>query len=296
MKELIESLRRQNLTDARDKIENLCESITPLSDVKFSSALFRGEITPSNNIVVDSHLRSIQTQLNKVLNPTFELFKDDVLYLELCKGITTFDRVTQAIGLEGGTFGDNFVASQNLYLSAISSYRKYIPNFYQGDLDFSISPLKLRLAIEIYFKNMIGFVEAKSETLVGKHKGKISNYPLSISDLLRFFNDRRFRKYAKIPMPLSIIQDINYWSNNLVHTGIISYPWQTMTAIDFLKPLFYTARKDGSTHIEGFNYLDLSFEQESLVDDLSGFLSGRGKKVEVLCLKRTSRPLEGAYY
>ncbi|MBC3421951.1 hypothetical protein [Pseudomonas sp. RW3S2] len=296
MKELSNAIHIANLWDAQIKIDAIDIPNCFQDDEAFSQALFRGNLAQDESRVISAHLKAIKTQLKKVLNPAYELFKEDAVHLEFCKGITTFDQITKSIKLKGGTQGDNYIASQNLYLSAISSFRKFIPNFYQGDLELSLAPLKLRLAVEIYFKNMIGFIDAKTECLSGRRKGEIKPYPLSIADLLNFFSHRRYKKYAKIPMSIAIIKDINYWSNNLVHTGVISFPWQTMTAFDLLKPLFYTAKENGDRHLEGFNYLDRSFKQEDLTHDLNVFLSRHNNKVEVTCLKRTDRPLEGTYY
>ncbi|UVM20038.1 hypothetical protein [Pseudomonas wadenswilerensis] len=296
MKELVKAIHIINLIKAKNKIDAVDVPEHFKNDEDFSKFLFRGELVQNGGAVVSAHLKAIKTQLGKVLNPTYENFKEEAVHLEFCKGITTFDQITKSINLNGGTQGDNYIASQNLYLSAISSFRKFIPSLYQGDLELSIAPLKLRLAIEIYFKNMIGFIDAKTECLAGDRKGEIKPYPLSIAELLNFFSNHKYKKYAKIPMSISIIKDINYWSNNLVHTGIISFPWQTMTAFDLLKPLFYTARENGDRHLEGFNYLDRSFKQKDLIRDLNAFLSRGTNKVEVRCLKRTTHPLEGAYY
>lgn len=296
MRDFVKAIHIMNLFEAKKKIDAIDTHDCFQDDEAFSKALFRGNLYQDEGTVISAHLKALKIQLEKVLNPTYEIYKEEAVHLEFCKGITTFDQITKSIGLNGGTQGDNYIASQNLYLSAISAFRQYMPNLYQGDLELSLSPLKIRLAIEIYFKNMIGFIDAKTEHLVGKRKGQIKPYPLSIADLLRFFSNSKFKKYAKIPMSISIIKDINYWSNNLVHTGIISFPWQTMTAFDLLKPLFYTQHENGGWHLEGFNYLDLNYSQEDLVSDLNSFLSSHHSKVEVRCIKRTTRPLEGAYY
>lgn len=289
-------LNLQGLHDAKEKIDRINKDAIPLSELDISKHLFGGDISPKNKTVVAAHLHALGKQLNSILDASADDLKTDELYLEFSKGLTAFDRATGAIGLTDNTFGDQFIASQNIYLSAVSSYKRGVPNFYQGDLNLSLVPLKLRLAIEIYFKNMIGFSGAKSEVLRGEQKGRISNYQLKISEILSFFAHKKYRKYANIPAEMSIIQDINYWSNNLVHTGIISYPWQSLTAIDMLHPLFHTKRENGKLNLEGFNYLDLTHKQSDLISDMNKHLSKSRIKVEISCFKRTHRPIEGAYY
>jgi len=193
-------------------------------------------------------------------------------------------------------YGDNFIASQNFYLDAVGSYKKHVPNFYQGDMNFACIPLKLRLAIETYFKNMIGYASSTQEFLTGRRKGDISPYPLSISDLLRFFENKNYSKYIKSPVNLGVLRDINYWSNNLMHTGIISFAWQNLSAIDYLSPLFYTKHENGYIHLEGFNYFSPDHDQSELARDLSDFLSDRTKKISVYYFKFTEKPFEGAFF
>lgn len=296
MKNIYHEINVINLRDAKNKIEAIRRDSEVLDDVSFSRGLFRGGIRSGDETVIAAHLQSIDVQLGRILDSSHELLKMEALCLEFNKGITLFDRLTGSIGLDGGAFGDNFIASQDLYLAAISSYKKLVTVFHQGDMEISLMPLKLRLAIEIYFKNMIGYVSAKSVALSGRFKDKVSIYPLQISELLRFFSDKRYRKYAKLPVNLGIVSDINFWSNNLVHTGIVSFPWQSLSAVDLLAPLFNTRRDDGGLSIQGFNYLDLKYSQEELVRDLNFFISKNGRRVEVRCEKRSNRPIEGMFY
>ena len=291
----LNSIRKDNLIEANDKITaKLGEGYEPFSEKELSSLLFRKPLDPKCNESITAHLQAIKCQIEKVLSSSYQ--KDDVIFLEFSKSLTLFDDLTQAIGLTGHTRARNYIASQHLYCDAISSYQKYIVNLHTTDLDFAYIPMKLRLAIEFYFKNMLGFAYAQKKFLAGKRKDKIVDYPLSISELLRFYGHKKYNKYVKLPLDVSLIQDINYWSNKLVHTGIHSYAWQNLTAVDFLKPLFNTVRNDGSRHLEGFNYLNLDYEQEKMVEDLNKFLSNQRMEIKVLTYQRGDKPIEGAYY
>jgi hypothetical protein len=163
-------------------------------------------------------------------------------------------------------------------------------------MEFACIPLKIRLAIEIYFKNMIGYVSAEQTYLSGPRAGETLPYPLSISDLLKFFEYKFYKKYIKLPIEISILRDINYWTNNLMHTGVISFAWQNLTAIDLLHPLFYTKHENGTLHIEGFNYLSPDYELNALEKDLNKFLSTKTKRVYVKLLDIQDTPIEGAFY
>jgi hypothetical protein len=287
------------LKNAKDKVDAKVDELKPNYDeAALSNLLFRTPLDKTNDNSTHAHLQAINTHLNKFFREDEDprLVKRECLCLELSKSITLFDHLTNLLGIDGGMYGDNFIASQNFYLDAISSYKNYVPSFYQGDINFSCIPLKLRLAIEVYFKNIIGYEYSKQEILTGKRKGKTLDYPLSISDLLRFFSDKKYKKYVKLPINIEIVKDINYWSNNLMHTGVISFAWQNLTAIELLHPLFYTKHENGSLSIDGFNYLDLNQDQQALAKDLNIFLSDNHKKVDVQLFKHGKKPREGMFY
>jgi hypothetical protein len=163
-------------------------------------------------------------------------------------------------------------------------------------VNFSCVPIKLRLAIEIYFKNMIGHIGSRQEFLVGKRKGEICDFPLSIADLLKFFSNKKYKKYANLPVRIQTVMDINYWSNNLIHTGITSFAWQNLLAMDFLAPLFRVKHENGDYSLEGFNYRDLRYGQQDLGRDLSNSLSDTRKRVTVGLLRIEEMPIEGMFY
>lgn len=295
MGQLIKSIRTDFMQSVKESVEQKYNEIKPsFTDSELSNLVYRGQIDPENKDFIGAHTQSIKRQLDRLYSEDF--FKVDEIFLEFSKSITLFNQITQAFEIDGGTYGDNFIASQNFYLDAVGSCKIHVPNFYQGSMQFSCIPLKLRLAIEIYFKNMIGYRSSSQEFLLGKRRGDVTLYPLSISDLLSFFSHPRYKKYCKLPMDIEILKDINFWSNSLVHTGVISFAWQNLEAVALLKPLFYTQHENGGIHIEGFNYLSPDFGQEDLEKDLNNFLSNKSRKVSVKLFPFSDKPLEGAFY
>ncbi|MFU4813142.1 hypothetical protein ACM706_18505 [Pseudomonas aeruginosa] len=295
MNDLLAVLQFQNLCLIKDAISRTIDAQEEVSPEQLSNYLFRREVGDRDKAVISAHLTTIEGQLEKILNLENKYYKQQGLFLEYSKGITRFNELTNSIPVEGGTLADNMIIGQHFYQSARSTYIK-APVLYQGNLDISMIPIKLRLAIEVYFKNLIGFSSAKSTYLSGKRKGKEFNFSLKISDLLSFFSHAEYKKYADLPVSISILKDINVWSNNLIHTGLISYPWQSIAAVELLKPLFKTELDDGRWNIEGFNYLNLNYAQEALAEDLGKYLSNQKAGVVVNLFKRGGRPVEGSYY
>lgn len=268
---------------------------TSFTNKELSELLFRESIFSHHENYTSAHIHTIHQQLEILSNEPF--LKHDILQLEYCKSLTLFNSITESLNTNARVYGDNFIASCNFYYDSIGSYKNYISSYYQGDMNFSCIPLKIRLAIEIYFKNMIGYISSVQEILTGKKKGEICDYPLSISKLISFFQKEENNKYLdSFPVELSILQDINFWANNLVHTGIISYAWQNIAAIEFIKPLFKTRIDNITFHMEGFNYLSPNYKQEDLISDLNSFLSTKFRRVTVSCEIFKDKPLEGAFY
>lgn len=291
MNEISRLINMEFMRAVKEKVDAKYDEVKPsLSDTELSKLLFREQLDKNNGELIAAHIQCIHKQLKHI-----DTDREGVL-LEFAKSITLFDNVTGVFKIDGGVYADNFIASQNFYLDAISSCKKNVSNCYQGDIGFACIPLKPRMAVEIYFKNMIGYISSEQECLHGERKGNIKPYPLSIANLLSFFMNRNYKKYIKSPVDLEIINDINYWSNNLVHTGVISLAWQNLEAIELLNKLFNTKHENGSIHIEGFNFLSPDFNQHDLATDLSKFLSSKNKKISINLFKFTSKPFEGAFY
>ncbi|CAM0556679.1 hypothetical protein EHLJMEHL_01767 [Vreelandella titanicae] len=291
-----EKLIQKNFMQAvKENVDEKYNEIKPLfTDSELSNLIYRKQLDPENKDLMGAHIQSIKKQLDRLYSEDF--LKTDEIFSEFSKSITFFNKITKAFEIDGGTYSDNFIASQNFYLDAVGSCKNHVPNFYKGSMEFACIPLKLRLAIEIYFKNMIGYISSSQEFLKGWKKGKQALYPLSISDLLRFFICKRYKEYCKLPIDIEILKDINFWSNSLVHTGVISFAWQNLEAVELLKPLFNTKHENGTIHIEGFNYLSSDFSQEDLEKDLNDFLSNDFREVSVKLFPFFEKPIEGAFY
>lgn len=296
MHELARHFMLEHLKEARGRVQAKFDELKPdYDDATLSKLLFRTPLDRTNDDSKLAHLQAIRIHLDYLLEQDPKLVKVDSLHLEFSKSLTLFERFTGMLGTTSGTHGDYFLTSQQLYRDAIGSYKNFVACTYQGDLDFSYIPIKLRLAIEIYFKNMIGFNDAKVEIPQDRKPSIAKDYPLSIAELLKFFSHKKYKKYAKLPIDLEIVRDINYWSNNLVHSGVISFAWQNLAAVDFLDPLFNIQHENGNLSTEGFNYLDLNYKIEDLADDLGRFLSRR-QKVTINLSPRMQRPVEGSFY
>lgn len=295
MSDIAKLIQMNFMNSVKEKIDEKYEEINPLfTDSELSTLIYRGRLCSENKDLVAAHIQSIKRQLDRIYKEDF--FKTDEIFLEFSKSITIFDRLTKMLQIDGGVYGDNLITSQNFYLDAVRACKKYVPNFYQGSMEFACIPLKLRLAIEIYFKNMIGYISSSQEFLSGKRKGEVIAYPLSIADLLNFFSNNRYKKYCELPVDIQVLKDINFWSNNLIHTGFISFAWQNLQAIELLKSLFNTKHNNGGIHIEGFNYLSRNFTQDDLKKDLNGFLSSQSRKVSIELFQFSNKPIEGAFY
>jgi len=295
MSEIMEILQSDFMQSVKEKIDKKYEEINPsFSDSKLSNLIFRGEINHKNTDFIAAHIQSIKTQLDRIYND--DRFKRKEVLLEFSKSITLFDQFTKALNIEGGTYGDNFIASRNFYQNAVEACMNSGLNVYQGSMEFSCIPLKLRLAIEIHFKNMIGYKSASQKFLTGKRKGSTTLYPLSIADLLNFLTHTKYKKYCTPPIDIEILKDINFWSNNLIHTGVISFAWQNLQAIEFLKPLFSIKLEDGRWSLEGFNYLSTDAAQQDLENDLNEFLSNHLREISIKLFKFSNKPIEGEFY
>lgn len=288
-------IRMDFMQNVKYEVDRQHEKIKPsFTDLELSKLIYREQLNPNNEKLIAAHIQSIKRQLDRLY--TEDYFKTDEIFLEFAKSITLFNQFTETLQIDGGTYGDNFITSQDFYLDAVSSCKKHVPNFYQGSIDFACIPLKIRLSIEIYFKNMIGYLSSSQKLLTGRRKGEVTLYPLSISSLLRFFLDEKYKKYCELPIDIEILKDINFWSNSLVHTGVISFAWQNLEAVELLNSLFYTEHENGNINLEGFNYLSPNYSQNSLEKDLNNFLSNSKKEVSVKLYSFSEKPIEGAFY
>ncbi|WP_447878459.1 hypothetical protein [Serratia fonticola] len=297
MRELIRFMDLSFLNEARDNCNKKSDYLDrKLTELEFSKNLFRIPLDKKNYKSISAHLQSLHKWLNDILDEEKNKnYKTDQLYIEFKKNISIFDNYTNVLGMTGYIQADNFITGNSFYRDAVASYMKPIPQFYIGDYDIACIPIKLRMAIECYIKNMIGFISAKQIILNGKKKGKESDYVISISKLLQFFQDDEYKKYANLPVNPSILQDINYWANSFMHTGVTLFPWQSLSAIELLEPMFKHWNESKKFSLHGFNSLNMEHSFNDLVKDLNTFLSSDHKKVEITLLPRSKYPTEGVY-
>ncbi|KHS76247.1 hypothetical protein RC79_06565 [Pectobacterium brasiliense] len=289
-------LGRSFLTEAKEKCEHEKNKIfldEKLTEIEILKHVFNDDFRVKNKKLISAHLQALHTQLQKILSPELEsTFKIEGLFVEFAKGITIFDHITKTLEMQGGTYGDNRVFSNNFYYDASRAIQKRPHPFYQGDLEIACIPMKLRLAIELYIKNMIGFKGAKKKNRIGK----VVNHTVKISELLNFFQDKYFIKYVNLPVSIDTLKVINTWSNKFIHSGVIPLPWQSLTAIDMLYPLFNIWRDDKEFSLNGFNFINLNHSQDEMLKDLNLFLSEKSKSIITVELSpRCERPFEGVY-
>ncbi|WP_157037510.1 hypothetical protein [Erwinia piriflorinigrans] len=287
---------RSFLEEAKEKCEHEKNSQLlnkELTDTEFLKHIFSDDLNSKNKEIISIHLQALHTHLKKILSPESEnTFKTEGLYVEFAKGITIFDGITKTLEMEGGTYGDNTVFSNNFYYDASRAIKKMPHPFYQGDLEIACIPMKLRLAIELYIKNMIEYKGAKKKY----KKGKERNYSVTIAELLGFFQNEKFNKYVDLPVSINTLRSINTWSNKFIHSGIIPLPWQSLTAIDMLYPLFSIWNDDRNFSLNGFNFINLNYSQDEMLKDLNAYLSEKSKMpITVELYPRCEHPFEGTY-
>lgn len=104
----------------KEKVDEKYGEINPsFEDSQLSRLLFREQLDPKNIELTHAHIQVIHKQLNRLYSDEF--LKVEAIFLEFSKSITLFDSITRILEIDGGVCGDNFIASQNFYLDAISS-------------------------------------------------------------------------------------------------------------------------------------------------------------------------------
>jgi len=120
----------------KENVDKKYNEIKPsFTDLELSHLIYRGQLNPNNKDLIAAHTQSIKRQLDRLYSE--ELFKEDEILTEFSKSITLFDQFTKTFKIDGGAYGDNFIASQNFYLDAVGSCKSLVPNFYQGSMDFA---------------------------------------------------------------------------------------------------------------------------------------------------------------
>ena len=279
------------LQEITEKVNEKYKEISPdFSDIELSNLLFGKTKKKDNNKIIPAHVQAIKKQLDLINEESFE--KNRVVIHEFCSSIAWFNRFNNTFQLNGGTYRSNYLTSRDCYVDALQAIRS-MPQFYQGSIEFARIPVMLRLAIEIHFKNMLG-IQA-----VYQKKGEAEDrYDISISNLLDFFGKAAGKKFCNLPIDIQIIQNINYWSNSFIHSGVLNYAWQSLQAIDFLAPLFKIEHENGGYSLEGYNYLSPDFSQDEIIKDLENFLSHKRKNIQIRIdyEKFSEEPLEGQFY
>lgn len=194
---------------------------------------------------VPHHLIMMVEQAEKILalEPNSRLFglpyhEDDnnelvKLFISDIEQFTTLDRVD--LGLGRSTWAQSRIGENAFFHLANSPL---LPHTYKsidqhaGDVfDIYSIPFKLRIALELKLKTIIGF-ESCTITQNGK---KTTSKELPFTNTLN-----RLIKIncLKTPCSLQNIQNIYQWACNFCHTGEKEYIWITMKALDLVSPLF----------------------------------------------------------
>lgn len=166
MSQIAKLIRMDSMQSVKESVDEKYNEIKPLfTDLELSNLIYREQLNPNSKDLIAAHTQSIKRQLDRLYDEDF--LKIDEILVEFSKSITLFNQFTRTFKIDSGTYGDNFIASQNFYLDAVGACKSYVPNFYQGNMDFACIPLKLRLAIEIYIKNMIGYMSSSELNKTG---------------------------------------------------------------------------------------------------------------------------------
>lgn len=162
----------------------------------------------------------------------------------------------------------NYLTSNSFFLHAKFALftNKLIPSTTNRDFSIASMPTLIRQSIELKIKNMIGFDKVTKDD--GGYK------QVTISSILNFFKENP--ELLDLPLPIEYLIAINRWTNNFVHSGIASFSWQSLEAVDIIECLF--SIKDDATNrvnLDGFSYI----KRGVLLDDIKTKLDNKFKAV-----------------
>ena len=249
------------------------------------------EITSSNKFAADlfqvhvdekwklAQCRSIINQITKMSSGnlpflTWKVTKEFILDISL------FDQETGAVDWDTIVDSPNRFSSMEFFLNAKFAYTdNYRPIPLNGRrFLFATTPTLVRQAIELKIKSMLGI-----KSIINRNTTKAAS--VAISDLLRFLRENP--KIAKLPVDVQTLIAINKWANGFTHTGITSYAWQSLEAIDFIEPMF-AIKNDEIVNLEGFNYLNKEYSKQQLKRQLEKFFRLKGIEIQVTLHKHVT--------
>lgn len=217
--------------------------------------------------------RSACNQIKKILDndSTFHQYYDSVLVeadllllsKELILDVHLLNKISKnRLKLDGSSCRDHYVPSIQFFLHAKFSCftNKNIIETTNRNFLFSSMPTLIRQAIEIKMSGMIG-LEGVTNTNGGFKL-------VGISKILDFFNDEG-KNFLNLPLPIATLTAINSWTNGFTHTGVTTFCWQSLEAIDLIEPLFEIKDKESrACCINGFSYIAEGISLETIKDAL----------------------------
>lgn len=271
-----------------------------------------------NSKIIDANFYALYRILKNYIetignNEKYLILRDNIMF-ELCTHLSVFNNFlgryfpTKYLNLEEKLNKQHFVSSVHFFNYSRekiysckngSSVAPYVHSPALPNIENSCIPFYLRASIEVYFKNLIGYLDAEVKNEENNTKEK---YILNISKLISFFENKRYKKYIIFPdkIDIKIIKMINKWSNSFIHSGVPSFCWQSIIAADYLYPFFCPPfSENGFSLVEGYNYLDRNYQHSHLIQDLEEYLSSYSKKrvtITYVCFDEKDKPLEGCFY
>lgn len=205
----------------------------------------------------DLQLAIIAEQAEKLstLQPGASLFGLDIhpddhpalikIFLDDLVQFTTLHRID--LGIEIMSWGQMRIAENALFHLAVSTL---LPSTYESIdqvggrvFDTYSIPFKIRLALELKLRTIIGF--EKYETMLDGER-TFSTEDLPFPALLK-----ALRSIDCLDLPCSIvnIKNVYQWACNFCHTGEKEFVWLTMKALEIISPL-YTYEEQKKSEVE----------------------------------------------
>ncbi|WP_157214332.1 hypothetical protein [Pseudomonas sp. GM18] len=230
---------------------------------------------------VIAQCQSIEHQLKRLIHDNAYTLEPEKISRELITDISIFNQHHKVFSWDVGIHAQNYLTSMEAFLNAKFSYANYVPASTSGRTFKVIStPAQIRFAIEFKIKNMLRILDHTYSDG--------SSSIIQISELLNFCekNSHLFT----FPISITALKELNKWSNNFIHSGVFSYYWQSLQAIEIIEPMF-SIKDSKSIHLEGFNYLAPGIESPALKEELEKHFNHKKKKTMTFHICDT--PLEG---
>lgn len=162
----------------------------------------------------------------------------------------------------------NYISSEQFFLNAKFAVfsKKAIVSSTSRDMFYSLIPTLIRQAIETKIKNSLGIESIEP-------RGTI----ISISNYIKFIKNNK--ELFCFPVSMDSLSVINKWTNTFIHTGVTSYIWQSMEAIDIIEPMFTSYDENKRFNLNGFYYHNEGVTLNKVEEEINKYFLKKSKKI-----------------